>query len=106
MQVDFLTLLVLGLAAYRVTLMLSIEDGPGDIFYNLKVLAGAKKSMNGIWSADTFFGKLLICFYCTSVWTALLLYCLWVFLPIVQPLIGILAVSGLACILYGLSDRH
>ena len=48
MQVDFLTLLVLGLAAYRVTLMLSIEDGPGDIFYNLKVLAGAKKSMNGI----------------------------------------------------------
>jgi hypothetical protein len=47
------------LAVWRITHLLHAEDGPGDIFVRLRRLAG-----NGFW------GSLLDCFYCLSVWTA------------------------------------
>ena len=49
---------VLGiLAVWRVTRFLNAEDGPWDIVVLLRVASG-----NGFW------GKLLDCFYCLSVW--------------------------------------
>ena len=53
--------LILGvLAVWRVTFLLQAEDGPGELLVRLRRLAG-----NG------FFGKLLDCFYCLSLWVAL-----------------------------------
>src|ERR1035438_2749206 len=50
--------LVLGiLAVWRVTHLLNGEDGPWEIFVRLRKLAGA-----GFW------GELLDCFYCLSLW--------------------------------------
>jgi hypothetical protein len=52
--------LVLGvLAVWRITHLLSAEDGPGDILVRLRRSAG-----------DGFWGQLLDCFYCLSLWTA------------------------------------
>jgi hypothetical protein len=52
--------LVLGLlTVWRVTHLLQAEDGPWDITVRLRRAAG-----NGFW------GKLLDCFYCLSVWVA------------------------------------
>jgi hypothetical protein len=48
------------LAVWRITHLLAAEDGPWDAFANLRALAG-----------DRFFGKLLDCFYCLSLWIAL-----------------------------------
>jgi hypothetical protein len=53
-------LLVVLLAVWRITHLLWGEDGPGDIFVRLRRLAG-----------ETFFGHLLDCFYCLSLWIAL-----------------------------------
>ena len=51
---------VLGaLGVWRVTHLLSAEDGPWDTLAGLRTLVG-----------DTFFGKLLDCFYCLSLWVA------------------------------------
>jgi hypothetical protein len=51
---------VLGtLCVWRVTHLFQAEDGPGDVFVKLRQLAGVG-----------FFGKLLDCFYCLSVWIA------------------------------------
>ena len=56
-----LTSLLVGvLAVWRITHLLWAEDGPGDIFVRLRRLVG-----------DGFFGRLLDCFYCLSLWIAL-----------------------------------
>jgi len=49
---------VLGvLACWRLTHLLNAEDGPGEIFVRFRRLAG-----------EGFFGALLDCFYCLSLW--------------------------------------
>ena len=48
------------LAVWRITHLLKAEDGPWDALAKLRALAG-----------DSFFGKLLDCFYCLSLWMAL-----------------------------------
>ena len=48
------------LAVWRVTHLLNAEDGPGDILVRIRRLAGS-----GFW------GSLLDCFYCLSLWTAI-----------------------------------
>jgi hypothetical protein len=48
------------LAVWRITHLLSKEDGPFSIVFLLRKKAGAG-----------FFGNLLDCFYCLSIWIAL-----------------------------------
>ena len=51
---------VLGvLTIWRIAHLLQAEDGPGDVVVRLRRSAG-----NGFW------GKLLDCFYCLSLWVA------------------------------------
>ena len=52
------------LGVWRVTHMLNAEDGPGRIFVKLRKLAGS-----GFW------GSLLDCFYCLSVWISAAFAC-------------------------------
>ncbi len=47
------------LAVWRITHLLNAEDGPWDLFVRFRRLAGS-----GFW------GSLLDCFYCLSVWIA------------------------------------
>ncbi|MDO8636358.1 MAG: DUF1360 domain-containing protein [Dehalococcoidia bacterium] len=52
--------LLLGiLGVWRVVHLLYAEDGPWDLFVRLRQLAG-----------ESFWGKLLDCFYCLSIWIA------------------------------------
>jgi hypothetical protein len=44
---------------WRITHMLNAEDGPGDVVVRLRRRAG-----------EGFFGQILDCFYCLSVWIA------------------------------------
>jgi hypothetical protein len=53
-------LLISVLACWRVTHLLHAEDGPGDVLVHLRRFAGTG-----------FFGKLLDCFYCLSLWVSL-----------------------------------
>jgi hypothetical protein len=55
----FYFLAIATLAAWRVTHLLSAEDGPWDLMVRLRRVAG-----------EGFFGKLLDCFYCLSLWVA------------------------------------
>jgi hypothetical protein len=47
------------LCVWRITHLLNAEDGPWDMFVRLRRLAG-----------EGFWGKLLDCFYCLSLWIA------------------------------------
>ncbi len=53
------TLVIATLAVWRLTHLFWGEDGPGDVFVRLRRVVG-----------DGFFGRLLDCFYCLSVWVA------------------------------------
>lgn len=52
---------VLVVVVWRLTHLISAEDGPFDLIIKLRKLLGA-----------SFFGKLMDCFYCLSIWIGLL----------------------------------
>jgi len=79
--------IVISLATWRLTHLFSKEDGPFDIIFLLRKKAGAG-----------FFGKLLDCFYCTSIWIALP-FGIWQGNLWWQKLLYWMAFSGAACLL-------
>jgi hypothetical protein len=83
------------LAVWRVTHLLSAEDGPWDVFVRLRMLVG-----KGFW------GALVNCFYCLSVWTAVP-FAYWLGESWKERLLLWPALSGAAILLERLtSDRH
>lgn len=80
--------IVAGLAVWRVSHLFSLEDGPFDLVFRLRKAAG-----------EGFFGKLLDCFYCTSIWAAVVPG--WYFAAGDGLMFALytLALSGFACIL-------
>jgi len=84
---NMITFLISALAVWRLTHLLAKEDGPFDMIYSLRKKAGR-----------SFWGKLLDCFYCCSIWTAFP-FALWTSLAWTQILIQWLALSGAACLL-------
>jgi hypothetical protein len=87
-------LVVGALVVWRVTHLLNAEDGPWQIFVRLRRAAG-----------DGFFGELLDCFYCLSLWVAApvgwLLGRTWV-----ERLLLIPALSGAASLLERMTARE
>jgi hypothetical protein len=84
---EWLKFFVAALAAWRVTHLVVREDGPWCVMVRLRASAG-----------EGFFGKLMDCFYCTSLWTAAIIT------AVLQPgardcVLVWLAVSGAACLL-------
>ena len=75
------------LVTWRITHLLSKEDGPFDIIYLLRKKAGTG-----------FFAKLLDCFYCLSIWIALPLG-IWLGNIWWEKILYWLALSGAACLL-------
>ena len=56
---EWLKFVVTVLATWRVTHLIVYEDGPWDVIARLRKIAGAG-----------FFGKLMDCFYCSSLWVS------------------------------------
>ena len=75
------------LATWRITHMLAFEDGPADLFARLREHLG-----------DSFFGKLMDCFQCLSVWVAAPVALLLTRRP-VEIFLACFGLSGAACLL-------
>ncbi len=56
---DIYRLLLGVLCVWRITHLFQAEDGPGDVIVGVRRAAG-----------EGFFGRLLDCFYCLSLWVA------------------------------------
>ncbi|MGE5342043.1 MAG: hypothetical protein ACM3SY_11260 [Candidatus Omnitrophota bacterium] len=56
---NFYKLIIGVLCVWRITHLFQAEDGPWDVFVRFRRLVG-----------DGFWGKLLDCFYCLSMWTS------------------------------------
>lgn len=79
--------ILLSLVVWRLTHLLGKEDGPFDLVFRLRKKAGTG-----------FFGKLLDCFYCLSIWIALPLG-IWEGNTLWEKLLYWIALSGAACLL-------
>lgn len=77
---------VTALAVWRLAYLFSSEDGPFNLIYLLRSAAAG------------FFGNLLGCFYCTSVWIAFP-FGLWLGSTWMMKFIMWQALSGAACLL-------
>jgi Protein of unknown function (DUF1360) len=75
------------LATWRVTHLLSNEDGPADVIFRLRR-----------WLGDGFVGSLMDCFNCMSLWIAALL-ALCISPNVMTWALTWLALSGGACLL-------
>jgi len=75
------------LAVWRITHLFGKEDGPFDIIFLIRKKAGAG-----------FFGSLLDCFYCLSIWIALP-FGIWLGTTLWLKILVWLALSGAACLL-------
>jgi hypothetical protein len=70
MRIDPLRVLLAILAAYRLAELVSLDDGPGDVFLRLRTWAGSY-----VYGEDgrpaTSLGRLLACPFCVGVYAAL-----------------------------------
>ncbi len=96
---DLTTLVLLGLATWRLSYMLVWEDGPGLIFFRLRqrVGIGHDDDRRPVMVPERFLPMLLSCTWCASVWVATGWVVLWMLLPGPGLLLAsIFAVSGVA----------
>lgn len=64
------------LATHKFTILLSQEDGPGDVLATFRRKIGVEKILQGnelVITSDTILGELFLCPYCLSGWVALIL---------------------------------
>ncbi|CAL1518348.1 DUF1360 domain-containing protein [Chitinophaga sp. MM2321] len=91
---DWLLFFVCILATWRITHLVQAEDGPFDMIFKLRKMMG-----------NSQVGKMMDCFYCLSIWTAipsaLLLGDTW---PV--RIVYWLALSGAAIIIEQLVSGH
>ncbi len=87
MTASFFTFLLAALAVWRLSHLLAREEGPGNAFGRLRQALGA-----GFW------GSLIDCLYCLSLWVAVPFALL--FRPTLAEFVVLwLALSGAACLL-------
>jgi len=86
--------LVLVIVTWRVTHLISTEDGPFELIIKFRKLVG-----------NTFLGQLMDCFYCLSIWIGLGIACLGG-----NSLIDIIIMtpyySGLSILLEKVTNKH
>jgi uncharacterized protein DUF1360 len=81
------------LSVWRLTHLLSQEDGPGNVFRRIRLAAGT-----GFW------GSLVNCFYCLSLWTSAPV-ALFITEEWTRRALTWLALSGAAILLERVTDR-
>jgi Protein of unknown function (DUF1360) len=90
---EWLRFLTAALATWRVTHLIVYEDGPWDVIARLRRRAGSG-----------FFGKLMDCFYCSSLWVAAAAALAVAPDPKDWPLLW-LALSGAVCLLQRIDQQ-
>jgi len=92
-NIDITGFIICSLAVWRLTHLLSNEDGPFDAVIKFRKLFG-----------QSFFGNLLDCFYCLSLWIAVP-FAVFLSRGWLEGLIIWLGLSGAACLLYKITNK-
>ena len=84
---DLITVIVCGLAGWRLANLLLFEDGPLSVFGHFRKFIGIKPG-----PIEGFLPTLFSCIYCLSLYASLLVYGIYVILPEAAMIIAIAAV--------------
>jgi len=95
--------LVLILAVWRISSLVTHEDGPYKVFLRFRLWAGVQyQAQTGDSYASNEFAAVLKCLWCNSVWLSLGLVILYYFFPTTAVLVCLpLAVSAGAIVIDG-----
>lgn len=82
-EINFITVVLLGLSTWRISSMLCYEEGPFGIFVKIREMAGIEHNdlNTPVVYPDRFFGKLFECIWCLSVWVSATFVVFYIFLP-------------------------
>ena len=85
---------VIGLAAWRLSALVSYERGPGDVFLRLREALGFKHDDHGepIAWPETWAAKLLSCPWCVGMWAAAGFWALWEYVS--EPVVIVVAAAA------------
>ncbi len=99
----FEEVLIIGMAAWRLARFAVYETGPGRVMLSLRERAGIAHDADGdvVSVPDTFPGTLLGCVWCTSAWTAMILYGVWVAEPAIVMVIAMWGIASAAEAIFG-----
>jgi hypothetical protein len=89
-----LSFVVCSLAVWRLSHLFSQEDGPFDLVFKFRKQLG-----------QGFFGSLLDCFYCLSVWWSIP-FATWLSHNWAEGIITWLSLSGTASLLFKISEKQ
>ena len=85
---------LVGLAAWRVSALMSYERGPGDVFLRLREALGFQHDERGEPTAwpETLLAKLISCSWCLSLWAAAGFWAMWEYVS--EPAVIIMAAAA------------
>ncbi len=86
--------LIITIVVWRLTHLINSEDGPFDMIIKIRKVVG-----------NSFFGKLMDCFYCLSIWIGFTCAC-YVTIEIKEVIILTLFYSGTSILLEKLSNKN
>jgi len=94
-MMDWLQLVAVGMATWRVSAMVSYEKGPFDVFWRLRRMFAIEHDQQGKPSSwpNTFMAELLVCPWCNSIWIAAPMWGIWQWRP---ELVYVLAIATIA----------
>lgn len=93
---NWFILLLAGLAVFRLSELIAVDNGPGDIFLSLRHYIASNAKLGP-------FSGLVECFYCASIWMSLLVTIgLWLVgaIPGNLSFLWWMGIAGLAGIIY------
>ena len=85
---------LVGLAAWRVSALVSYERGPGDVFLRLREALGFQHKDNGepmAWP-NTPLAKLVSCSWCLGMWAAAGFWAVWEYVS--EPAVIVMAAAA------------
>lgn len=93
-RLSFGWFLIAGLAAYRIAMLLTWDNGPFDCFERLRIWAG-RYEYDDQGDPASFTGKLLNCPYCVGVWAGVIcVLLLMMFHPVAYFILAALGIAG------------
>ncbi len=95
---NWLDLAAVSLATWRVSSVITSEEGPFNVFKRFREWLGIKHHDDGTVSnvPTKVFAKLFCCLWCLSIWVAPVVYVIYLYCPV---LVWIFAISCIAIII-------
>ncbi len=104
---DITNVFLLAMASWRLAAFLIDDDGPFHLMSKFRQLTGIEETDFGLNVPDWFPLNLFACVSCMAFWTAILMWGVWYFQPVIVQLLGIWgAASFIAWIIDFLKRRN